>query len=410
MVFSRRRPKRIPDDLKYYQVEHMAATFADPYRFNTFGNLLESSGAGARRKRRLPGRGKSFDIRIHCLAMQTPKAADLDRGHRAAGGASAGRDEATGNSTAPGGPASGSGAGSSPRTAPCRRKRGRSSRASLCPTAAREEEDGAALATQSYNVFRFLMACQSRGADPDQVQRRALHPAIARESERRQARTRCRCTAATARWLTHEDDRLWGRRFTYQNQRLLYWPLLASGDFDLMKPFFDYYSKLLPMRRAITQAWFGHDGAYYRENIEPTGGERDCGKDGHPPKTRPGEKHEGWYHDYYFTSGLETTAMMLDYVDYTGDTAFRDRVLVPFAREVLLFFDRHYLRGRGRQTPPRPGAGDRDLVDRRQSGAGRGRTAVLPGRIAGHESRHGRRPGSLAQVSHGNSGGAHADR
>ena len=29
--------------------------------------------------------------------------------------------------------------------------------------------------------------------------------------------------------LTHEDDRLWGRRFTYQNQRLLYWPLLMSG-------------------------------------------------------------------------------------------------------------------------------------------------------------------------------------
>ena len=97
--------------------------------------------------------------------------------------------------------------------------------------------------------------------------------------------------------------------------------------------------------QAITKAWFGHDGAYYRENIEPTGAERDCGKDGRPPKTKPGEKYEGWYHDYYFTSGLETTAMMLDYVNYTGDTAFRDRVLVPFAREVLLFFDRHYPRG-----------------------------------------------------------------
>ena len=24
------------------------------------------------------------------------------------------------------------------------------------------------------------------------------------------------------------------------------------------------------MRQAITRAWFGHDGAYYRENIEPT--------------------------------------------------------------------------------------------------------------------------------------------
>ncbi len=146
-------------------------------------------------------------------------------------------------------------------------------------------------------------------------------------------------------WLTHEDDRLWGRRFTYQNQRLLYWPLLASGDYDLMKPFFDYYSNVLPIRKAITKAWFGHVGAYYRENIEPTGCERDCGQDGRPPKTQPGDKYEGWYHDYYFTCGLETTAMMLDYVNFTGDTTFRDSVLVPFAREVLLFFDQHYPRG-----------------------------------------------------------------
>jgi hypothetical protein len=139
---------------------------------------------------------------------------------------------------------------------------------------------------------------------------------------------------------------MWGRRFTYQNQRLLYWPLLASGDFDLMRPFFDYYRNLLPMRKAITKAWFGHDGAYYRENIEPTGAERDCAEDGKPPKVKPGENTgRGYYHSFYFTSGLETTAMMVDYVSFAGDSTFRDGVLVPFAREVLLFFDKHYPRG-----------------------------------------------------------------
>jgi len=101
---------------------------------------------------------------------------------------------------------------------------------------------------------------------------------------------------------------------------------------------------LLPMRRAITKAWFGHDGAYYRENIEPDGAERDCDKGLRPPKTIPGEKYEGWYHDYYFTSGLEITAMMLDYVRSAGDTNFCDRVLVPFAREIFTFFDQHYPR------------------------------------------------------------------
>ena len=118
-----------------------------------------------------------------------------------------------------------------------------------------------------------------------------------------------------------------------------------SGDGDLMKPFFDYYWKLLPVRKAITKAWFGHEGAYYRENIEPTGGERDCGRTGKPPKTKPGEnKGNGYYHSYYFTCGLETVAMMIEYAKYSGDTTFRDEVLVPFAREVLLFFDKHYPR------------------------------------------------------------------
>jgi alpha-L-fucosidase 2 len=36
---------------------------------------------------------------------------------------------------------------------------------------------------------------------------------------------------------------------------------------------------------------------------------------------------------------------MIDNVNYKGDKAFRDNVLVPFAREILLFFDKHYLRG-----------------------------------------------------------------
>jgi hypothetical protein len=206
----------------------------------------------------------------------------------------------------------------------------------------RDEEDGVALAAQSYNVFRFLMACQSRGRIQTKFNGGLFTQQLRLGGE--QGRPGA-VKQPDGTWLTHEDDRLWGRRFTFQNQRLLYWPLLASGDFDLMKPFFDYYWNVLSMRKAITMAWFGHEGAYYRENIEPTGAERDCDHGGKPPRTKPGEKYEGWYHDYYFTSGLEILAMMLDYADYTEDHGFREGVLVPFAREVLLFFDRHYARG-----------------------------------------------------------------
>jgi hypothetical protein len=330
------------DDLKFYQVQQMAATFPDPYRFNTFGNLLESPNLTLNQGV-LRGTGKTFDIRIHALAAQTPKpetwVETIQR--QAAQPVDVKRDwEAhwrwwvnfwnrswiiASDTTVP---------------ADAREKLG----GEPAPGGHRDEEDGAALAAQSCNVFRFLMACQSRGRVQTKFNGGLFTQQLRVKPSARLNRVGA-VPQADGTLLTHEDDRLWGRRFTFQNQRLLYWPLLASGDFDLLKPFFDYYSRVLPMRRAITKAWFGHDGAYFRENIEPTGAERDCGKDGRPPKTRPGQEYEGWYHDYYFTSGLETTAMMLDYVNFTGDAAFRDRVLVPLAREVLLFFDQHYPRG-----------------------------------------------------------------
>ena len=202
--------------------------------------------------------------------------------------------------------------------------------------------DGAAVVAQNYNVFRYLMAAQSRGRVPVKFNggiftQQLLVPDV--------HRGRAPGAQQTPRgFLLHEDDRLWGRRNTYQNHRLLYWPLLASGDFDLMRPFFAYYAGMLPVRQAITQAWFGHAGAYYRENLEPHGAERDCEQEGRPQKGAPGEAAK-YYHSYYFTSGLETTAMMMDHARYTGDTAFRDGVLAPFARQVLLFYDLHYPRG-----------------------------------------------------------------
>ena len=45
---------------------------------------------------------------------------------------------------------------------------------------------------------------------------------------------------------------------TAQNQRLVYWPMLKSGDFDLMKSQFDFYLRLLPTAEARTRAYWGH--------------------------------------------------------------------------------------------------------------------------------------------------------
>jgi len=61
-----------PAELKYYDVPEMAVDHLDPYRFNTFGNLLESPDL-ALKDGALAGSGKTFDIRIHAMCTQFPQ-------------------------------------------------------------------------------------------------------------------------------------------------------------------------------------------------------------------------------------------------------------------------------------------------------------------------------------------------
>ncbi len=327
-------------DMKYYEVDDMIGKYPDPYLYNTFGNLLESPDLAAANGI-FTGNGKQFDIRVHALTKQTPDTSewineieklaseviDVDKDwDKHCNWWSEFWDRswiiASDNSVAP----------------DLREKL--NSEPNLMGE--RTEADGAAVVSQSYNVFRYLMACQSRGKVQAKFNGGLFTQQLRVSNTKRRAMP---LKLSDDSWLTHEDDRMWGRRFTYQNQRLLYWPLLRSGDFENMQPFFNYYWNLLPVRKAITKAWFGHDGAYFRENIEPTGAERDCGRSGKPLNIKPGENEgQGYYHSFYFTSGLETVTMMIDYFQYTNDTNFRDEILVPFAREVLLFFDKHYSR------------------------------------------------------------------
>jgi len=331
-----------PTEMKYYDVEYLIGTFPDPYRHNTFGNLLESPDLELQ-DGELRGKGNSFDIRIHALCKQEPEISKWVETIEAQANQPIDVEEdwashcrwwtdfwgrswiVVSDNTLP--------------------EEEREVLSGEGYTRTRPDKDRGALVAQSYNVFRFLMACQSRGKVQAKFNGGLFTQPLLYKAKSQVGRGMHAVEQPNGTWFSHEDEREWGRRFTFQNQRLLYWPLLMSGDFDLMRPFFNYYWHLLPVRKAVTSAWFEHDGAYYRENIEPTGGERDCGRTGKPLKVGPGgNRGQGYYHSFYFTSGLETLAMMIDYVKYTGDVDFRDRVVVPFAREVLLFFDKHYPR------------------------------------------------------------------
>ena len=68
------------------------------------------------------------------------------------------------------------------------------------------------------------------------------------------------------------DFRNWGGgTFTAQNQRLVYFPMLKNGDFDLLPSQFDFYLNTLTNATLRSETYWGHDGACFSEQLENFG-------------------------------------------------------------------------------------------------------------------------------------------
>ncbi|WP_439484188.1 DUF5703 domain-containing protein [Cyclobacterium plantarum] len=164
---------------------------------------------------------------------------------------------------------------------------------------------------------------------------------------------------------TYDPDwRQWGGAvFTAQNQRLLYWPMLKSGDFDAILSQFELYRKGLPGARARVKEHFGHEGAVYCEYTSVPGTAFGDGWGWHNdenyrirgeeiPFGDPKANGATAYNDpvekgvmangsiaYHWESQIEHAYMILEYSRFTGADIRR---YLPFIEQSLIFFDEHY--------------------------------------------------------------------
>jgi hypothetical protein len=179
--------------------------------------------------------------------------------------------------------------------------------------------------TRGYTLQRWMNACAGRGAFP------------------------IKFNGSIFVWdgPFDADYRRWGGGYWFQNTRLAYWPMLMAGDFDLMQPWFAMYMKALPARKLAAKTYYGHEGAFYPETMSFWGNFLDQADLGYGTNRtgRPDGQTDNAYIRRYWSGGLELVAVMLDYYDLTQDETFRDATLVPFADEILTFFDRHWKRG-----------------------------------------------------------------
>jgi len=184
--------------------------------------------------------------------------------------------------------------------------------------------DEAAYVSQMYHLQRFITACAGRGAYPIKFNGSLF-------------------TVPPGPTEEDPDYRRWGPGYWWQNTRLPYISLCVSGDFDLQRPLFRMYAdELLPLCRYRTRHYLGHAGAFYPECIMFWGAVFSDTYGWTPFEQRPDKLQDSGWHKWEWVAGPELAWMMLDYYEHTLDNAFLRQTALPFAGEVLTFFEQHY--------------------------------------------------------------------
>ena len=184
--------------------------------------------------------------------------------------------------------------------------------------------------SQGYAMQRFFDACAGRGAQP--IKYNGSIFTVGHDLPN---------GAEELNGQHNADYRQWGSCYWNQNNRLIYWPLIATGDYDLLQPWFDAYVKSIPMMTERTQIYYQHGGVYFPETFYFW--------------MLPNLNNFGWNNKgniiqnpwirYHTQGGLEVLAQMQDYFDNTQHLAFAHDKLLPMADAVLTYYDKHWKRG-----------------------------------------------------------------
>ena len=178
---------------------------------------------------------------------------------------------------------------------------------------------------KNYQLFRYMLGCNAYGLYPTKFNGGLFtyDP-----------------VSVNSKLAYTPDFRNWGGGLmTAQNQRLVYFPMLKSGDIDIMKPQFDFYLRSLHNAELRSQVYWGHKGAAFTEQLEnfglPNSAEYNWKR---PIGLDKGLEYNQWL-EYTWDTVFEFCLMMLETERYAGKDIHQ---YVPFIESCLTFFDEHY--------------------------------------------------------------------
>ncbi len=179
---------------------------------------------------------------------------------------------------------------------------------------------------RNYQLFRYMLACNAKGFWPTKFNGGLLtvDPIY---------------TDTGNKGLT-PDYRNWGGGLhTMQNQRLVYFPMIKSGDWDMMQPQFNFYLRILKTAELRSKIYWNHSGACFTEQMEnfglPNFAEYGVKR---PANTDKGVEYNAWL-EYEWDTVLEFCLMMLEEQRYTGKDISSN---MPFIESCVQFFYEHY--------------------------------------------------------------------
>jgi len=185
---------------------------------------------------------------------------------------------------------------------------------------------------RNYQLFRYMLGCNAYGEYPTKFNGSLFtyDPSLVEQRRR------------------HTPDwRAWGGgSFTAQNQRLIYWPMLKSGDFDMMPPQFEFYRRPLNNATLRVKTYWGHEGCCFTEQLANYGLPMPSHygfSDPNSPRYRPPQIEKGVQVNgavnYHYEAQLEFSFMILKYYRYSASDI---SAYMPFIKRSVRFFDEHY--------------------------------------------------------------------
>jgi hypothetical protein len=180
---------------------------------------------------------------------------------------------------------------------------------------------------RNYNLFRYMLGCNAHSQWPTKFNGGlfTFDPEYVNPADE---------------YKLSPDFRNWGGGVhTAQNQRLVYWPALKNGDFDMLKAQLDFYLRIYKNAEERSRLYWGHEGACLTEQIENYG--LPCYPEygtKRPKGFDPGMERNAWL-EYEWDTCLEFCMMALEAHRY-GGMDIKD--YLPVIRSCLRFFDEHY--------------------------------------------------------------------